>query len=135
MLIVRKQNLWNAVDKLKALYEVQQIIVLKSSHEQYQDFFFIVTQMDIQNVDFEEFIFTIVHKKGRCYFTINALNELILEKNDGVLDKTFIIDWDEYQNSILFLNKDKQLVVLPTKLYKLIRQNKNQYKDKEQHYM
>jgi len=63
------------------------------------------------------------------------LNELILEKNDGVLDKTFIIDWDEYQNSILFLNKDKQLVVLPTKLYKLIRQNKNQYKDKEQHYM
>jgi hypothetical protein len=68
-----------------------------------------------------------MHKKGRCLYTINALNELIKKINHGNLDKEFIIDWEEHQNKILFIGREKQLVEMETQVYKLIKNNKNTY--------
>lgn len=44
-----------------------------------------------------------VHRKKQTntIYTINAINKLIEEKNDGVLDKNFKIDWNELQNTVL----------------------------------
>lgn len=44
-----------------------------------------------------------VHRKRdtNTIFTINALNELIRELNDGELDKSYSIPWDDYDNRIL----------------------------------
>lgn len=44
-----------------------------------------------------------VHRKKQTntIYTINAINKLIEEKNGGVLDKTFKIDWSELQNTVL----------------------------------
>ena len=44
-----------------------------------------------------------VHRKKQTntIYTINALNKLIEEKNGGVLDKTYKIDWTELQNTVL----------------------------------
>ena len=32
-------------------------------------------------------------KQSNTLYTINALNEVIREKNDGVLDKSYMVDW------------------------------------------
>ena len=37
-------------------------------------------------------------------YTINALNELVKEENNGVLDKSFSIDWEKFKNSIIVTN-------------------------------
>jgi len=37
-------------------------------------------------------------KQSNTLYTINALNVLIKEYNNGVLDINYIIDWDLYQN-------------------------------------
>ena len=58
-------------------------------------------------------------KQTNTLYTINALNDVIRELNDGVLDKTFIIPWENYKNSVLLYNEDG-LVVIKTKLYKII---------------
>lgn len=44
-----------------------------------------------------------VHRKkqSNTIYTINALNKLIMELNNGILDKKFKIDWDELQNIVL----------------------------------
>ena len=43
----------------------------------------------------------IVHKKGECFYTINALNKLIEKEVDGEIGninyKEYKIDWDRYQ--------------------------------------
>ena len=44
-----------------------------------------------------------VHRKKQTntIYTINAINKLIEEKNGGVIDKTYKIDWTELQNTVL----------------------------------
>ena len=58
-------------------------------------------------------------KQSNTLYTINALNEVIRDKNNGVLDKTFPINWGEFQNSLLLVN-EQGLNIIPTKIYKII---------------
>ena len=43
-------------------------------------------------------------KQSNTLYTINALNEVIRELNNGYLDKKFPIPWDNYYNSLLLTN-------------------------------
>ena len=58
-------------------------------------------------------------KQSNTLYTINALNEVIRELNDGVLDKRFPIPWEDYQNSLLLTN-DAGLNKIPTKIHTII---------------
>jgi len=58
-------------------------------------------------------------KQSNTLYTINALNEVIRKKNNGVLDKKFPIEWSEFQNSLLLVN-DKGLNIIPTRIHKII---------------
>ena len=58
-------------------------------------------------------------KQSNTLYTINALNEVIRELNDGVLDKRFPIPWENYQNSLLLTNDDG-LNKIPTKIHSII---------------
>ena len=40
-------------------------------------------------------------KETNTLYTVNALNVIILKANNGILDKKFIINWPNYQNSLL----------------------------------
>ena len=58
-------------------------------------------------------------KHTNTLYTINALNEIIRKENNGVLDKTFSINWENYSNSLLLTN-DGGLNKIPTKIYSII---------------
>ena len=58
-------------------------------------------------------------KQSNTLYTINALNEVIRELNNGVLDKRFPIPWENYQNSLLLTN-DAGLNKIPTKIHTII---------------
>lgn len=62
-----------------------------------------------------------VHRKKatNSIYTINAINKLIEEKNNGVLDKSFKINWDELKNMILVTALGK-LKVVNTRLLKIV---------------
>ena len=62
-----------------------------------------------------------VHRKKQTntIYTINAINKLIELKNNGVLDKSFRINWDELKNSVLVTAYGK-LKVVNTKLSDII---------------
>ena len=50
----------------------------------------------------------LVHRKKQTntLYTINALNELIKSLNNGALDKSYSINWDDYRNCILLVQAD-----------------------------
>jgi len=49
-----------------------------------------------------------LHRKKltNSLYTINALNELIRTVNNGVLDTSFQVEWENYRNCILTTNED-----------------------------
>lgn len=62
-----------------------------------------------------------VHRKKdtNTLYTINALNALIKEVNNGLLDREYQVDWSQYKNNIL-LTKGPDLKIIKTKLYDIV---------------
>lgn len=62
-----------------------------------------------------------VHRKkeSNTMYTINALNKLIFNLNNGIVDKSFQINWDIYRNSMILTNGDSYKV-LKTSLFRII---------------
>jgi hypothetical protein len=73
--------------------------------------------------DYEESIIDTISlhrkKQSNTLYTINALNEVIREKNGGVLDKSYMVDWNEFSNTLLLTN-EMGLQKIPTKIYQIV---------------
>ena len=63
-----------------------------------------------------------VHRKKQTntIYTINALNKLIMEKNNGILDKRFRVNWEELENMVLVTAYGK-LKRIPTQVKQILR--------------
>ena len=50
----------------------------------------------------------LVHRKKQTntLYTINALNELIKSLNNGVIDKSYAVNWNDYRNCILLIQTE-----------------------------
>lgn len=64
-----------------------------------------------------------VHRKKETntIYTINALNELIMNLNNGVLDKQYPIEWENYTNTMLLKKPDglKMLSIEMVRVYSM----------------
>ena len=58
-------------------------------------------------------------KETNTLYTVNALNEVIKDLNNGVLDKTMIIPWEAFENSFI-LQDDPGYKRIDLILYKRI---------------
>ena len=92
--------------KIQSSYKVlfDKIFVLESLDK---DKIMLTYNVDMGNVEGEFAIGNtiLVHRKKQTntLYTINALNELIKSLNNGVLDKSYSINWDDYRNCILLV--------------------------------
>jgi hypothetical protein len=59
-------------------------------------------------------------KETNTLYTLNALNEVVKSENNGILDKSFKINWDAYANCILIIQKNKGLLKIETELEKVL---------------
>ena len=58
-------------------------------------------------------------KETNTLYTINAVNHIIKDANNGILDKSYRLQWSNYRNSILLTNKDG-LNTIHTRLKEII---------------
>ena len=58
-------------------------------------------------------------KETNTLYTVNALNTIIVKANNGVLDKTFVINWEMYRNTLL-LTSDNDLRPISLELMRRI---------------
>ena len=45
-------------------------------------------------------------KETNTLYTVNALNEVIKDLNNGILDKTMIIPWEAFENSFILTEEN-----------------------------
>jgi len=62
-----------------------------------------------------------LHRKkySNTLYTINALNEVIKNLNNGVLNKDFTVPWENFRNMIMVTNSEG-LNKINTRIYKII---------------
>ena len=63
-----------------------------------------------------------LHRKkySNTLYTINALNEVVANLNNGVIDSKFPVPWENFKNMILVTNSDG-LNKINTRIYKIIK--------------
>lgn len=114
------QELDNTLEYIKRSYAIvyNKIFVLEAKE---QNEYIVTYNIDPVNLKSFPENTILVHRKkeSNTLYTINALNELIMELNYGRLDKNFQIKWSDYQNTIL-LTKGNKLKKLKTSLYKVL---------------
>ena len=61
-----------------------------------------------------------IHRKKQTntLYTLNAMNKLIADENNGVYDKNFQLSWELYKNSIILTN-DIGVKIVPLKLFSI----------------
>ena len=103
-------------EKYKILYN--KIFILYASS---QDEYMCTYNVDFGNIQTFLDNTILVHRKKETntLYTINALNILIKNLNNGRADSSFKVDWTNYRNSIL-LTKGPELKKVTTKLHKII---------------
>jgi hypothetical protein len=117
-----KQRLNEIVDIVVTCNDVlyEKIYVFQNSNETNQ---LICTYNIEYSHDYQENIIDTISlhrkKQSNTLYTINALNEVIREKNDGVLDKSYMVDWLEFENTLLLTN-EMGLQKIPTKIFQII---------------
>ena len=61
-----------------------------------------------------------IHRKKQTntLYTLNAMNKLIADENNGVYDRNFQLSWELYKNSIILTN-DIGVKIVPLKLFSI----------------
>ena len=102
-------NTENIIEKIKNSYVIlfNKIFVLESLDGEK---IMLTYNVDMNNSNSSSIIDNtiLVHRKKQTntLYTINALNELIKNLNNGVLDKKFPINWENYKNCILLIQTE-----------------------------
>ena len=60
------------------------------------------------------------NKETNTFYTINSLNRVIKEQNDGISSEQFDVDWEKYKNTCLVVGEEGKIKTLSTKLAKII---------------
>jgi hypothetical protein len=102
-------NISDIISKVQSSYVIlfDKIFVLESLNGEK---LMLTYNVDLNNSSSESMVNNtiLVHRKKQTntLYTINALNELIKSLNDGVLDKKFPINWENYKNCILLIQAE-----------------------------
>jgi hypothetical protein len=106
---VPEENIESTIDKIKTSYSIlfNKIFVLESLDGEKIMLTYNVDMGNSSN-DFLVDNTILVHRKKQTntLYTINALNELIKSLNNGYLDKSYAVNWNDYRNSILLIQSD-----------------------------
>lgn len=62
-----------------------------------------------------------IHRKKQTntLYTLNAMNRLITEENNGTFDKTFQLNWEYYKNSLIITN-EVSVKIIGLKIFDII---------------
>lgn len=117
---VRRRELEEAVERIKSTYPILYNKMFVLSITDRRDLAITYTPDTTERLKISEDTILVHRKKHtNTLYTINAMNIIIKMNNNGVLDKTYQVNWELYKNSIL-LSNDDELNKLPTKVHKII---------------
>ena len=119
-----KDNLETTIENIKGAYTIafKKIYVLQNEDKVNELICTYNVDLD-SKVDFNDVKGTIsLHRKkhSNTLYTINALNEVISNLNNGVVDSKFIVPWENFKNTLMVTNADG-LNKINTRIFKIIK--------------
>ena len=118
-----KEHLDDTIDSIKEAYTnvLSKIYVLQN--EDNTDELICTYNVDTKEaVDYNKVKGTIsLHRKkhSNTLYTINALNEVVANLNNGIIDSKFIVPWENFKNTLMVTNSEG-LNKISTRIYKII---------------
>ena len=96
------------IDKIQSSYVVlfNKIFVLEDVDNKFDLMCTYNIDKSVDNTQLEQTISLHRKKQTNTLYTINALNRAIEVCNNGVLDTTFQLNWENYRDCILLTNDD-----------------------------
>ena len=116
-----KEDLESTIDNIKDQYTIlfNKIFVLYIESTNEYVCTYNVDSFNMSNTILPQTILLHRKKESNTLYTINALNDLIKELNDGVADPKFRVNWQDYRNCIL-LTTSGELRRLDTKIHEIL---------------
>ena len=116
-----KEDLESTIDNIKEQYTIlfNKIFVLYIESTNEYVCTYNVDSFNISNTILPQTILLHRKKESNTLYTINALNDLIKELNEGVADSKFRVNWQDYRNRIL-LTTSGELKRLDTKIHEIL---------------
>ena len=110
---VRKHEIDETVEQIKNSFSLatNKIFLLKSTNVQNELMLSYNVLLETKRDFLPGSIMVHRKKETNTIYTINALNELIMNLNNGVLDKTYQIEWENYRNSMILKKPDGMKVL------------------------
>ena len=121
-----KTDLDKTIEKIKGAYTIAfgKIYVLQNENSVNE--LICTYNVDLESsVDYNDVKGTIsLHRKkhSNTLYTINALNEVIANLNNGVIDSKYIVPWENFKNMLMVTNSEG-LNKINTRIYKIIKIN------------
>ena len=115
-----KKNINSVIDDIIFQFKGIQKLFVFSNKENTNDCY-VTFNVDLSiNDTFNDYI--IIHRKKEynTLYSVNALNLIIRNLNNGVLDTSYIIDWNLYRNMLL-LSKQNEVSRIPLQLEEVIK--------------
>ena len=120
---VRKHQIEDTLDEISESFSVlnNRVFLLKSINIHNE----LILSYNVIIDSYKDFLpgSILVHRKTETntIYTINALNELIMNLNNGILDKKYPIDWQNYKDTMMLKKPDglKFLNIQTIKVYNL----------------
>ena len=119
-----KTDLDKTIEKIKGAYTIAFGKIYVLQNEGNVNELICTYNVDLEaGADYNDVKGTIsLHRKkhSNTLYTINALNEVIANLNNGLVDSKFIVPWENFKNTLMVTNSDG-LNKIPTRIYKIIK--------------
>ena len=119
-----KEHLDDTIDSIKRAYSIvfNKIYILQN--EDNVNELICTYNVDTKEaIDYNKVKGTIsLHRKkhSNTLYTINALNEVVANLNNGVIDSKFVVPWENFKNTLMVTNSEG-LNKISTRIYKIIK--------------
>jgi len=121
-----KDNLDKTINAIKNAYVIvfERIYVLQNENE-VNELICTYNVSTEKSIDYNAVKGTIsLHRKkhSNTLYTINALNEVIANLNNGVIDSKFVVPWENFKNTLMVTNSEG-LNKISTRIFKIVKIN------------
>ena len=121
-----KTDLDKTIENIKGAYTIAFAKIYVLQNENNVNELICTYNVDLEKgADYNDVKGTIsLHRKkhSNTLYTINALNEVIANLNNGLVDSKFIVPWENFKNTLMVTNSDG-LNKISTRIYKILKIN------------
>lgn len=109
------------IEEIRKFYKIHNKIFVFANVKKQNDLLITYNILN-DGKEFPKFKNTIsIHRKKQTntLYTLNAMNQVICDENEGKFDKSFEINWKDYENSLI-INGDVGVKIIPLKIFDII---------------